>query len=442
MRKRRYLVAAVMAGVLVFTAIPAEHALMQALGLQVQAQNAAIEDFDQARALLEDEGNTVAIVERFGPSVVAIKVEVRGQRVDPMGEMLEQIPPQFRDFFRFGPNQGERPSPRREGAGSGFVVSEDGRILTNFHVVQAALESNSIDLRDGASIAVIFPANDEEHEVRVIGANPDFDFALLELVDSDALPEEVIPIPIGDSDNISVGQKVVAIGNPFGLQSTVTTGIVSAIGRVLPSVGQIEVEMIQTDAAINPGNSGGPLLNSRGEVIGINTAIIPGGGGAFGRAGNLGIGFAMPSALLNETLAELNEGGLIGFAAARATILERPRIGIELGLRAQDYPSSVRSSMRLPERGAVITNVEAESPGARAGLRSPEFTVNADGREWPAGIDIILEADGNSIASVQDLQRIVLEKSAGDTIDLLVWRGGEEIEVSVILEVVQQAQDN
>src|SRR5690606_6972342 len=164
-------------------------------------------------------------------------------------------PPQFRDLI---PQQ--RAPQTRQSSGSGFVVDDEGHIVTNYHVVRAALEADSVALRTGGTITVVFPGSADELPVTVVGANPDYDLALLALEDPGALPQGVTPIELADSDTALVGQKVIAIGNPFGLQSSVTQGIISAIGRELPSIGRVEIQMIQTDAAINPGNSGGPLL--------------------------------------------------------------------------------------------------------------------------------------------------------------------------------------
>lgn len=390
----------------------------------VLAQNgggsAPVSALDEPTALLENERNTIEIIEAYGPSVVAVNVEVptEGQ---PFGN------PGFR-----------LPQGRREGSGSGFVVDDQGRIVTNYHVVASALEGPTVQLRPGARITVTFPVRDEDFPVRVLGANPDVDLALLELEDRDDLPRvvrEIVPIPIAPSSEVRVGQKVVAIGNPFGLQSTVTTGIVSAIGRELTSIGQVQVEMIQTDAAINPGNSGGPLLNSKGQLIGINTAIVPGAGPGGGGA-NLGIGFAVPSDLLAEALTDLREGGLSGTFAQLQDIENRPRIGIAGAFTVDDFPREVRRSLDLPDNGVFVTEVAPGGPGAKAGLQGPQFGVTVNGRQYPAGGDVIVEADGRTIRSVRDLQRVVLEHEAGDELPLRVWRDGEVRDVTVVLEVV------
>ncbi len=397
-----------------------------------------IPPFSEGEGLLQDENNTIQIIEAYGPSVVAVNVEVSGQRVNPFQDFeqfFDQLPPQFRDFFQF-PNQPRTPQEfRQQGSGSGFVIDEAGRIITNYHVIELALRGTSVELREGASLTVSFPNHDGELPVKVIGANPDYDLALLELVNPDELPAGLRPIPIAASSEVRVGQKAIAIGNPFGLQSTVTTGIVSAKGRSLASIGQVQIEMIQTDAAINPGNSGGPLLNSRGELIGINTAIIP-GVGMDGRRGNLGIGFAVPSDRLTENLPVLEAGGISG--RGQVAITGRPRIGIS-GFSVSDYPEDVRANINLPEGGFVVADVAANGPGDKAGLRNPQFTIETgEGRRYPVDPDVIIEADGRPIMESQELVNYILEKSAGDDIDLLVWRNGEVRSVTVTLEVVEQ----
>src|SRR5690606_35524107 len=225
----------------------------------------AVEPPDPAAARLQDEQNTIDVVRAIGPSVVAINVEVRGELVNPFAD-IPFLPEQFRQLL---PPQ---VVPRvQQSSGSGFVIDEEGRIVTNFHVVQQALQADSVELRERATITVDFPSGEEPLRARVLGANPDFDLALLELEDPSAMPEDARPIELANYDEVQVGQKVIAIGNPFGLENTVTQGIVSAIGRELTSIGRVDIPMIQTDAAINPGNSGGPLLDSSGRLVGVNT---------------------------------------------------------------------------------------------------------------------------------------------------------------------------
>lgn len=384
-------------------------------------------------ALLEDERNTIDIVDALGDSVVAVNVEVRGERVNPFEDILPFLPEQFRDLI---PQQ--RTPQTRQSSGSGFVVDSDGRIITNYHVVRGALESDSVELRSGGSITVVFPSSEDELAVRVVGANPDYDLALLELEDPGGLPEDVTPIELADSDTAMVGQKVIAIGNPFGLQSSVSQGIISAIGRELPSIGRVEIQMIQTDAAINPGNSGGPLLDSSGRLIGVNTMIVPGMTTA-GTAGNIGIGFAVPSALLAETLPDLVEGGLIGFYAGTIDIINRPRIGIS-GISLEEFPDQAREALNLPEHGVVVIEVAPNSPAEEAGIVGPQFEANFGNQVFPAGGDIIIGANGDPVTEIADLQRLVLAGKEGDELQLEVWRNGDVRDVSLTLQVVDSGQ--
>ncbi len=404
----------------------------------VQAQD--VSPINESQAFLQDELNTIDVIETYGPSVVAINVEVRGEIVNPFSQFQFppgfQLPPGFEDFFNQQQNQNQNTNPeefRRQGSGSGFVISEQGQIITNYHVVEGALQSSSSILDEDARITVSFPNLEDALEVNVIGVNPDFDLALLEVNDVAMLPANLIPISLANSDELRVGQKVIAIGNPFGLSSTVTSGIVSAISREVPSIGRVEVPMVQTDAAINPGNSGGPLLNSRGELVGINTAIIP-GSSSMGNAGNIGIGFAVPSNLLNENLEALVQGGVSG--KGQVAILGRPRIGITI-TSVDVYPDDLKTRLDLPEAGAVVTDIAPDGPGAKAGLRTPQLTVtDAQGAEWPADPDIIIEVNGEEVRTNEDIINYVLESNAGDELNLRVWNDGEVRSVTVVLEVV------
>jgi S1-C subfamily serine protease len=394
--------------------------LLVALAVVHLASAQSVPPFDQPNATLQDEENTVAIVEVFGTSVVAINVEVFGVRANPYADLYDL------------PN-----IPFRQGSGSGFVVDADGRMITNYHVIQEALEPQGLALRDGATITVVFPGHDDELPVRVIGADADHDLALLALVDAARLPTGATPLTLADPDSVRVGQKVVAIGNPFGLRSTVTTGIVSALGRELESIGQIPVAMIQTDAAINPGNSGGPLLNSRGELIGINTAIIP-GVGLDGQRGSLGIGFAVPVDLLTQSLPAMTAGRFTAVGAARRDPFSRPRLGFDAGLNLDDAPASIRDAVRLPAFGVVVREIAPDSPAERAGLTGPTGEVELDGASFPTGGDIVVAAEGVPIREALDLQRLVFTKGAGDSLVLQVWRDGAIREVRVILELIAE----
>ncbi len=385
--------------------------------------------------VLEDERNTIDIVERVGPSVVAINVEVRGTRVNPFEEIERLfpnfLPPQFRDQII---------TPQvRQSSGSGFVVSSD-ELITNYHVIEGALQSGGLELRTGASIRVVFAGSTEEFDVRVVGANPDFDLALLELANGDSFPAEATPIEIADSSTALVGQKVVAIGNPFGLRSSVSQGIISAIGRELPSIGQVEIPMIQTDAAINPGNSGGPLLDSSGRLIGINTMIVP-GVTASGSAGSIGIGFAVPSELLLEALPNMRTGGLVGAYALSLDIENRPRIGVQV-YPASAYPEKVREVLGMPDYGMVVDTVEEGGPADEAGLIGSSFEATIDGVAFPAGGDVILSANGNDIHEISDLHSVLAGAAEGDQLELEVWRGGQIRDVTITLRVVPIPQQD
>ena len=277
-----------------------------------------------------------------------------------------------------------------------------------------------------------FPGNDEEYPVRVVGANALYDLALLELQNPDQLPQSAAPLAIANSDDLSIGQKTIAIGNPFGFDSSVTIGIVSGIGRSLPGVGEIDIPLVQTDAAINPGNSGGPLLNSRGELIGVNTAIIPGQGGGLGTRGNIGIGFAVPSNILQDNLAQLESGGVTDLST-------RARLGASIA-DVSLYPENVRQELNLPEEGVALLEVSQGSAAERAGLQGGQFEINVNGQPVPVGGDVILAVNGQEVSDPGELQRLIFAQGEGDTVELRVWRDGEERTVPVTLSVVPQEQ--
>ena len=392
-----------------------------------QESNAQVNPINENDAFIENEQNTIDIVEKYGPSVVAVSVKVEGQRVTSRNfeDFFEDLPPSVRPHFRF-----EMPDipNRQEGSGSGFVINQKGQIVTNYHVVEGALKDGTTEMLKGADVNVIFSGNKDEFPVKVIGVNVSYDLALLELENSRNSPTDILPIPIANSDEIKVGQKVIAIGNPFGLESTVTTGIVSAVGRDVPSIGRLNVPMIQTDAAINPGNSGGPLLDSDGELLGINTAIIP-SSGLSGQRGFLGIGFAVPSKRLSDNLDKLVSGGYSDVFSTR------PRIGISI-MDVRAYPQGVRESLKLPEQGVVITGVEEDGPADKAGLQGPDFDVMVDGSPVPAGGDVIVSIDDEKVTSTSQIQDLIFNHNPNDRIIVEVIRSGESVKVPVVLEVV------
>jgi serine protease Do len=391
-----------------------------------EATTVGVQPIDENAALLEDEENTISVIDTFGNSVVAINISIRGEVIDPFAELQDQLPPGFQL------PQGED-VPLQQGTGSGFVVDEQGYIATNYHVIEGALREDSLERVDGSEVTVVFPGSDEEYPVIVVGVNALYDLALLQLENPEDLPETALPLTLANSDELREGQKTIAIGNPFGLASTVTTGIVSATNRRTPftSIGGIFVPMVQTDAAINPGNSGGPLLNSRGEVIGINTAIIPSGNGITQERGSLGIGFAMPSNVLAENLDALRSGSYVG------DVFSRPRVGVSI-VPIDDarygFTDEQIEEFNIPE-GVVVIGAAPGGPGEKAGLQAD---VNDQGKALPETSDVILSVDGTPVTRTEELQAIIFPKNEGDTVNLRVWRNGEERDVEVTLEVVEE----
>ena len=289
---------------------------------------------------------------------------------------------------------------RGSGGGSGFVIDSEGHIVTNNHVVASAT-SVKVRFIDGTSA-----------DAEVLGRNPAGDQALLK-VDLSAVAG-ITPVVLGDSSALRPGQMAIAIGNPFGLEGSVTVGVVSALGRDPPSsVGRRIPNVIQTDALINPGNSGGPLLDSNGAVVGINTAIqVSPLGGA-----NRGIGFAVPVNDLKEALPDLKAGN----------VLRPPWIGI----RAADVDGELADRLGLGvDRGAYVTGVMAGSPAEDAGL--VESGIGARGRP-AAGGDVIIAVDGAGVDTTAELIAELNGKQPGDRVTLTVVRGGETIDVQVTL---------
>jgi putative serine protease PepD len=294
--------------------------------------------------------------------------------------------------------------PQR-GSGSGSIIDVDGQrvVLTNFHVVREAVQASGRE----SSIEVSL-ADKSSYTAKVVGVDPDHDLAVLRI---DAPPEKLKVVPIGTSSGLQVGQKVLAIGNPFGLDNTLTTGIISALERPLKSPsGEQIAGVIQTDAAINPGNSGGPLLNSRGEMIGINTAIFSESGG------NVGIGFAVPIDIAKRIVPELIRSGRV----ARAY----------LGIGYRPLDSRVNRALQLDAKitGLLVTNVEPGSPAARAGIHG----LSQVGEGYAVG-DIILSVDGRPTGQVEDLSYVLNQKRPGETVQLEVLRNGRTERVSVTL---------
>ena len=299
-------------------------------------------------------------------------------------------------FFRVYPSQG---------TGSGFLINEDGQIVTNFHVIK------------GSQNITVTMSDQKIYKAKVLGIARRDDLALIKIDADHKLPF----VHLGDSDDLQVGQKVLAIGNPFGLDFTLTTGIVSSLGRSLENEDQTTLEgLIQTDAAINPGNSGGPLLDSRGNVIGVNTAIF-GAQTASGEAGSIGIGFAMPIGRVKTMLEEFHSTGRIS----------RPVLGISRVVLIQ---GDLAAALEFPPTGGLlIEGIENNSPAATAGLRGPNRSVVAGMYRIGVGGDLIVAIDGKPVDSQDSLQRGINQKRAGDQMVFTIFRGTRSMKVTVKL---------
>lgn len=322
-------------------------------------------------AFSADERATIAVFEKAARSVVFIASSAIRRR--PWSLNLFEVP---------------------QGAGTGFVWSREGHIVTNFHVVYRA-DAITVTMADGS-----------DYEARVVGIDPDHDLAVLQIL---ASRDQLVPIEVGSSQNLRVGQKVLAIGNPFGLDHTLTTGVVSALGRTIKSLTDRTIEgVIQTDAAINPGNSGGPLLDSAGRLIGINTQIVS-PSGVFA-----GIGFAVPVDTINRIVPELIKHGRV----------IRPGLGVSL---IQDSVAR-----RWAIKGVVIGQVAEGSAAMRAGLQG--VRINAAGRIELG--DVITRVDGEPVEVVDDLMVILDRHRVGDHVSVEYARDGRRREVTVTLQAL------
>lgn len=284
-----------------------------------------------------------------------------------------------------------------QGAGSGFILDSEGHIVTNNHVVA------------GATDIVVNFSNGLQAEAEVLGVDDDSDLAVIKV---EQMPEDAHPLPLGDSDLVQVGDWAIAIGNPFGLGGSMTLGIISALGRTIPSgVAQFSIpQAIQTDAAINPGNSGGPLLNLDGEVIGVNAQIRTGGANA-----NTGVGFAIPANVVRHVAPSLIANGSFQWPY--------------LGIGGADLNLLIARANNLDlQQGAYITSVEADGPAAEAGLRgAPSLS------QPTVGGDVVTQVDGQPIATFDDLLNYIAFKNPGDQITLTALRNGQPEQFTVTL---------
>ena len=320
-------------------------------------------------------GSFAPIVKQVAPAVVSIQME----RTTTVPQMQSPFP------FFFGPGTPDEPQERRErGMGSGVIVSPDGYILTNHHVV------------DGAEQVTVFLSDDRELKATLVGSDAKTDIAVLKVEGKD-LPV----LKLGNSDSVEVGDIVLAVGNPFGIGQTVTMGIVGATSRQFGIMAREQgyEDFIQTDAAINPGNSGGALINARGEVVGINTAILSRSGG------NQGVGFAVPINLAHHVMTQLVEKGRV--------------VRGYMGVGISDLSRAMADKLGAPDsKGAIVSNVEPDGPAAKAGLKQ---------------YDILRKINGKEIRDTRELRLEVAKTPPGETIDVSVLRDGKALDLRITL---------
>jgi S1-C subfamily serine protease len=325
-------------------------------------------------SLSADEQNNISIYKAASPAVVNITSTTL----------------QYDFFFNVFPS---------EGTGSGFLIDDKGDIVTNFHVVNGA---RSVEVR---------LADQTRYAAKLVGRDEATDLAVIKIDAKKPLPS----LKFGDSDHLFVGQKVLAIGNPFGFEGTLTTGIISSLGRTIRDEnGNLHEDVIQTDAAINPGNSGGPLLNTRGDVIGINTAI-------YGpNDTNIGIGFAMPSNGVKTIVSDL-----LTLGRARQAYM---------GLIGQAISPPLADMLNLPaQQGLLIAQITRGGPADQAGLRAGRQAVLIGNQQMVIGGDLIVALDDNPVATPADLTRYLRKKKAGELAHVRIFRGGQQMTVDVKL---------
>ena len=294
----------------------------------------------------------------------------------------------------FGNPFGLPQTQRQQALGSGFVIDKAGHIVTNYHVVAGA-----------RAVQVSF-SNNESMKARVVGSDPSTDIAVLKV---SASSRALRALELGNSDSVRVGDQVLAIGNPFGLDRTATAGIVSALQRPISAPNGYEIDhVIQTDAALNHGNSGGPLLNSEGQVIGVNSQIQTGSTGD----GNVGIGFAIPINTVKSVVAQLIKSGKVEHAY--------------IGVTVKPITPDVARVFRLPvQRGLLVQSVQPGSGAAKAGLKVGTSQVTLAGESYLLGGDVIVRADGVKVGSLARLRDLVAAKKPGDKMKLEIYRGSK-----------------
>jgi serine protease Do len=339
-----------------------------------------------APAVTQSLPDFATLAKRLGPSVV--NVSTTQIRKTAQGVPFDSDDPMSQFWQRFFGGRVPGGQQRMSGVGSGFIIDKNGTILTNYHVV------------DGAQKIVVTLSDGKNYDAKVIGKDQKTDIAVIKIDAGENLPV----VTLGDSDHLEVGEWVMAIGNPFGLDHTVTSGIVSAKGRQI-GAGPYD-NFIQTDASINPGNSGGPLVNLRGEVVGINTAIFSQSGG------NIGIGFAIPTNSIKELLPQLKEKGRVVRGYLGTTVQKiTPEIAESLGLKQNS--------------GALVADVVKGSPAERAGIKTG---------------DIIVEFDRNEVKDSADLPTVVARVTPGKTVQLKVKRDGKEVSLPITVGELKEKE--
>ncbi len=374
-----------------------EHAPVEvapAVALAAETGSAPAAAFTQGTVLDELQSTLNGIYETVNPSVVSIQVTQK------VSSMMQQMP-----FYGMTPQSPE--DQYQQGAGSGFVWDKQGHIVTNYHVIE-----------DADKVRVLFP-DGTNVLAEVVGTDPDSDLAVLKV---DVPAAQLRPVTLADSQQVRVGQLAVAIGNPFGLGNTMTVGFVSAVGRSLPaqttstsSARYTIPDVIQTDAPINPGNSGGVLVNEKGEVVGVPSAIIS------PVPASVGIGFAIPAAIVQRVVPAL--------------IAEGNYTHAWLGISGTTLTPDIAQAMGLDEgqRGALVIMVQENGPAGKAGLRGSDGEVTVDGQTLPTGGDIIIALAGNAVNTFEDLVANLARFSAGETVTLTVIRNGAARELEVTL---------
>ena len=310
------------------------------------------------------------------------------------GKSVQQADPFFGTPFS---------TPGTQALGSGFVLDKEGHIVTNYHVVQGA-----------EKIQVGF-SNNASYRAKLVGSDPSTDLAVLKV---SAPGRALTPLPLGDSDRVQVGDEVVAIGNPFGLDRTATAGIISAIQRRITAPNGFSIDhALQTDAAINHGNSGGPLIDATGSVVGVNSQIET---GTNGDSGNVGIAFAIPANTVKDVVAQILKNGRVQHAY--------------LGVSLQDISASVARALHLPiSSGILIESVQPSTGAAKAGLKGGTVRTTIAGEDYMMGGDIIVGAAGKAVGTTEELRDLIAARKPGDKITLEIYRGTKKLTVTVTL---------